>query len=102
MSFLEVIFELSGFIFAIGGFLLSIPGFLAFLYNRKHGETWPLRSTVPMTAIFMVFILAFYALYIFVGGYYLLATIGMIVQTTAWVLLIVQRALGPPPGPSDD
>lgn len=93
MGFLEIFFELSGFIFAIGGFLLSIPGFLAFLYNRKHGETWPLRSTVPMTAIFVVFIIAFYSLYIFVGGYYLLATIGMIAQTVAWGLLIVQRLL---------
>ena len=91
MNFLEVIFEYSGLIFAIGGILLAIPGFLAFHYNYKHGETWPLRSTVPATSVFVIFILAFYALYIFVGGYYLLATAGMIAQTFAWMLLIVQR-----------
>ncbi len=93
MSFLEFIFEYSGLIFAIGGLILAIPGFLAFHYNYKHGETWPLRSTVPATSVFVVFILAFYALYIFVGGYYLLATIGMIAQTAAWGLLIAQRVL---------
>ncbi len=91
MSFLEAVFGYSGLIFAIGGILLAIPGYLAFLYNRKTGESWPLRSTIPMTIIFIVFILAFYSLYVFVGGYYWLANIGMIAQAIAWTMLVFQR-----------
>ncbi len=91
MNFLEVVFGYSGLIFAIGGILLAIPGYLAFLYNRKTGESWPLRSTVPMTLIFIVFVLAFYSLAVYVGGYYWLATWGMVAQAVAWMMLVIQR-----------
>ncbi len=88
----DAIFEYSGLIFAIGGLLLAIPAVLAFHINYKEKTSWPLRSTIPTTAIFWVFVLAFYALMTHLPeSFYWLAVIGMIAQSTGWTALIIQR-----------
>lgn len=93
MSFMDTLFIYSGLIFAIGGILLTIPIILALHINHKKKISWHLRATVPSTIIFWAFVIPMYSLAINVPGFYWLATIGMISQSTVWTLLIVQRLL---------
>ncbi len=92
MTFLEVLAAYSGLIFMVMLFGFAVPLYLGLLYNTKHNESWPLRTSIPTAIGQGVGSLVFYALAIYVpGNYFEYSALGGAILTLGWSLMAAQR-----------